>query len=168
MTSSQSMHIPRTRFLLLLLSTIFCFHQLSHCTEFEVGDRAGWAVPPPNDTHIYNQWASHKRFKVADTIRFKYKKDSVMKVNKKDYNECNSTRPEFFSNTGNTIVTLDRSGFFYFISGATGHCDKGQRMIVWVMGQDGSARTSGASNTAVFLSYGLLVIIVAFHSVYLH
>ncbi|KAL0431604.1 UNVERIFIED_CONTAM: Early nodulin-like protein 1 [Sesamum radiatum] len=161
----------QTRFLLLLVSTIFCFLQLLqcvYCTEFEVGERGGWAVPPGNDTDMYHEWASRKRFKVGDTIRFKYKKDSVMEVNKKDYNECNSTRPEFFSNNGNTIVTLDRSGFFYFISGATGHCDKGQRMIVWVMTQDGSGRsTSYASNTAVF-SYGLFVIIISFHFVYLN
>ncbi|KAL0381780.1 UNVERIFIED_CONTAM: Early nodulin-like protein 3 [Sesamum angustifolium] len=89
----------QTRFLLLLVSTIFSSLQLLqcvYCTEFEIGERGGWAVPPGNDTHMYNEWASRKRFKVGDTIRFKYKKDSVMKVNKKDYNECNSTRPEFF------------------------------------------------------------------------
>ncbi|KAL0424240.1 UNVERIFIED_CONTAM: Early nodulin-like protein 2 [Sesamum radiatum] len=161
----------QTRFLLLLVSTIFSSLQLLqcvYCTEFEIGERGGWAVPPGNDTHMYNEWASRKRFKVGDTIRFKYKKDSVMKVNKKDYNECNSTRPEFFSNNGNTIVTLDHSGFFYFISGATAHCDKGQRMIVWVMTQDASVRiTSHASHTALF-SYGLFVIIVSFHFVYLN
>ncbi|KAI3463066.1 hypothetical protein Pfo_019729 [Paulownia fortunei] len=161
--------ISRARFL-LVLATIFCFLQLlqrAYCSEFEVGERGGWIVPRANDTEMYNEWASQKRFMVGDTIRFKYKKDSLMEVNKEDYKECNSTRPNFFSNIGNTVFTLDRSGFFYFISGATGHCEKGQRMIVWVMAQDGSRRTSHASNNAAF-SYGLLVITVAFQFVYLH
>ncbi|GFP94089.1 early nodulin-like protein 1 [Phtheirospermum japonicum] len=115
---------------------------------------------------MHNEWASKLRFKVGDTIRFKYKKDSVMEVDKKNYKECNSDRPIFFSNTGNTMYTLDRSGFFYFISGATGHCEKGQRMIVWVMAQDVSHRTSLASNNYAVLSYGVLVILFGFHFVY--
>lgn len=104
---------------------------------------------------------------------FKYKKDSVMEVSKQDYEECNSNRPGFFSNSGKTVFTLDRSGFFYFISGAMGHCDKGQRMIVWVIAQEGPGGTSShAPNiNAFFISYiyGLFVIIAAaFHLVYLH
>ncbi|XP_057791768.1 early nodulin-like protein 21 [Salvia miltiorrhiza] len=140
--------------------------QLSHCTEFDVGERGGWAVPPTNDTDFYDNWASKKRFKVDDTIRFKYKKDSVMEVKKGDYKECNSSRPNFFSNTGNTIYTLNRSGFFYFISGSTGHCEMGQRMIVWVVAQDGSGGTShhaSNSNTLnVSFSFGLLLVIFVF------
>ncbi|KAG6391848.1 hypothetical protein SASPL_149609 [Salvia splendens] len=49
--------------------------KLTHCTEFNVGERSGWAVPRPNDTDFYDNWASNKRFKVDDTIRFRYKKD---------------------------------------------------------------------------------------------
>lgn len=67
---------------------------------------------------------------------FKYTKDSVMEVNEEDYKNCNSTRPNFFSNNGNTVYPFHRSGYFYFISGATGHCQKGQQMIVRVMAED--------------------------------
>ncbi|KAL8038769.1 hypothetical protein ABFX02_11G129500 [Erythranthe guttata] len=158
----------KARFLLTATTTL-CFLQLLQCvrcSEFEVGERAGWVVPRENETEIYNQWASKKRFKISDTIIFKYKKDSVMKVNKQDYNECNSTRPDFFSNSGNTAVTLDRSGFFYFISGATGHCEKGQRMIVWVIAQEAPGGTSHAPNNA-FFSYALFVLLVAFQFAYL-
>ncbi|KZV15159.1 mavicyanin-like [Dorcoceras hygrometricum] len=116
--------------------TFVCVLQTASCFQFQVGNRAGWRVPLANQTQLYNEWASRERFTIGDTVRFKYKKDSVMEVNKTEYNECNSSRPNFFSNNGDTTYTLDRSGFFYFISGATGHCEKGQRMIVWVIGQD--------------------------------
>ncbi|MCD7453149.1 hypothetical protein HAX54_019892 [Datura stramonium] len=108
----------------------------SSSLEFQVGDTTGWAVPPANDTHFYNNWASSMRFKVGDTIRFKYKKDSVMEVTDNEYKRCNSTRPHFFSNSGNTMFTLEHSGYFYFMSGAAGHCERGQRMIIRVMVQD--------------------------------
>ncbi|KAG6412789.1 hypothetical protein SASPL_125477 [Salvia splendens] len=147
-------------FLLVAVATSFCFLNLplSRCTEFDVGELRGWAVPPSNDTDLYDNWASEKRFKVDDTIRFKYKKDSVMEVKKGDYKECNSSRPNFFSNTGNTIYTLNRTGFFYFISGSTGHCEMGQRMIVWVVAQDASGATSpapisSAINALFFISF---------------
>ncbi|XP_004231821.1 early nodulin-like protein 21 [Solanum lycopersicum] len=104
--------------------------------EFQVGDTTGWTVPPQNDTIFYNNWASAMRFKIGDTIRFKYKKDSVMEVTDKDYKKCNSTQPHFFSNSGNTMFTLEHSGYYYFISGAAGHCERGQRMILRVMVQD--------------------------------
>ncbi|KAK6798823.1 hypothetical protein RDI58_006526 [Solanum bulbocastanum] len=105
----------------------------SSSMEFQVGDTTGWTVPPQNDTIFYNNWASAMRFKIGDTIRFKYKKDSVMEVTDKDYKKCNSTLPHFFSNSGNTMFTLEHSGYYYFISGAAGHCERGQRMILRVM-----------------------------------
>ncbi|KAH0656817.1 hypothetical protein KY290_032482 [Solanum tuberosum] len=110
--------------------------QLVSAMEFQVGDTTGWTVPPQNDTIFYNNWASAMRFKIGDTIRFKYKKDSVMEVTDKDYKKCNSTQPHFFSNSGNTMFMLEHSGYYYFISGAAGHCERGQRMILRVMVQD--------------------------------
>ncbi|KAL3813846.1 hypothetical protein ACJIZ3_015114 [Penstemon smallii] len=160
-----------TRFL-LVLTMVLCIFKCVSCIEFQVGERAGWIVPPANNSKIYNEWASQKRFRVGDTICFKYKKDSVMEVNKTNYDECNSDRPNYFSNTGNTIYTLDRSGFFYFISGATGHCEKGQRMIIWVIEQEGnsaaagSGGTSDASINSAMVSYGVVFIMVAFQFVY--
>ncbi|CAN4079169.1 unnamed protein product [Withania somnifera] len=114
--------------------------------EFQVGDTTGWAVPPENDTIFYNNWASAMRFKIGDAIRFKYKKDSVMEVTDQEYKKCNSTRPSFFSNTGNTMFTLDHTGYFYFMSGAAGHCERGQRMIVRVIVQDVINETTSAAS----------------------
>lgn len=101
--------------------------------EFQVGGNDGWIVPPANDSKIYNDWASENRFQVGDSIFFKYRKDSIMEVSEQDYKKCNSTHPQFFSNTGSTVFRLDHPGAFYFISGVSGHCQKGQRMIVKVM-----------------------------------
>uniref|UniRef100_A0A0A0KUB3 Phytocyanin domain-containing protein n=2 Tax=Cucumis sativus TaxID=3659 RepID=A0A0A0KUB3_CUCSA len=122
------------------LSTVVSF-------EFQVGGLKGWVVPPANDSKIYNDWASENRFKADDAVRFRYKKDSVMEVTKDEYKRCNSTQPSFFSNTGNTVFQFSRSGTFYFISGANGHCEKGQRMIVKVMADDESSEKSSAVRT---------------------
>ncbi|KAG6720120.1 hypothetical protein I3842_03G043500 [Carya illinoinensis] len=123
--------------LMLFLLTVFSYIGLFPVSsfEFQVGgtQTQGWVVPPVNDSKIYNDWASETRFRVGDTVRFKYEKDSVMEVNESDYKRCNSSHPNFFSNTGNTVFGLDYPGPFYFISGVSGHCKKGQRLIVKVM-----------------------------------
>ncbi|OAY29562.1 mavicyanin [Manihot esculenta] len=124
--------------LLLLLFTIFSsLHYFSVSSfEYQVGGKKGWVVPPANDTRIYNDWASENRFQVGDTVRFRYKKDSVLEVTEQEYKKCNSSHPSFFSNTGNTVYKLDHSGPFYFVSGVSGHCQKGQRMIIKVMASE--------------------------------
>ncbi|KAG6602393.1 Early nodulin-like protein 1, partial [Cucurbita argyrosperma subsp. sororia] len=134
---------PMNFFTTLLLITTCLSYVASF--EFQVGDTKGWVVPPANDTRIYNDWASENRFRAEDSVRFRYKKDSVMEVTEEEYKRCNSTQPSFFSNTGNTVFHFGRSGTFYFISGANGHCERGQRMIVKVMAQDEASSTSSNS-----------------------
>ncbi|XP_047312860.1 mavicyanin-like [Impatiens glandulifera] len=138
----------------LLSSTLFIASssQLARSFDFEVGDETGWIVPLQNDTKFYNNWASENRFLVHDTLRFRYKKDSVMDVTEKEYKNCNSTRPISFSNTGNTVIELGHSGLFYFISGASGHCQRGQKMIVKVMSEQDDSRNKGHSSSASSLS----------------
>uniref|UniRef100_A0ACD5Y3V5 Uncharacterized protein n=1 Tax=Avena sativa TaxID=4498 RepID=A0ACD5Y3V5_AVESA len=106
----------------------------SSATDFEVGADAGWIVPPAGQADTYNEWASKNRFLLGDSVHFKYKKDSVMLVTEEEYNKCASAHPIFFSNNGDTEVHLDRSGLFYFISGVTGHCERGQKMAIKVIG----------------------------------
>ncbi|KAI3831956.1 hypothetical protein MKX03_036593 [Papaver bracteatum] len=136
--------------LLFCMIFIFCslqyFTVVVHSLEYDVGDTKGWVVPKPNASDIYNEWASKKRFQIDDSIRFKYGKDSVMVVSDTDYKACNSTQPIFFSNNGNTIFKLDRSGYFYFISGVSGHCERGQKMIIKVLAVE-EASPSGDGNT---------------------
>lgn len=68
---------------------------------------------------------------------FKYnsEKDSVLQVTKEAYHSCNTSNPVAEYKDGNTKVELDRSGPFYFISGAKGHCEQGQKMIVVVLSE---------------------------------
>ncbi|XP_060676350.1 early nodulin-like protein 5 [Ziziphus jujuba] len=115
----------------LLLSTFKFFFVT--CTKFEVGGTNGWEVPKNKNQQFYNQWASQNRFNVNDTVYFKYKKDSVMEVTEEEYGKCHSTHPLFFSNNGETVFKLDRPGFFFFISGVAGHCQRGQKMIIKVL-----------------------------------
>ncbi|KAL6851742.1 hypothetical protein ACP4OV_020306 [Aristida adscensionis] len=120
----------------LLLALLGALCRRAGATDFEVGGDDGWVVPPSSDGRVYNQWASKNRFLVGDSVHFKYKKDSVMVVTEDDYNNCRASHPIFFSNNGDTDVELDRPGAFYFISGATGHCERGQRMVIKVIGHD--------------------------------
>ncbi|KAG8386016.1 hypothetical protein BUALT_Bualt03G0105200 [Buddleja alternifolia] len=101
--------------------------------QYEVGEGRGWRVPTVRDPETYNEWAAKNRFRIGDTIHFKYHKDSVLVVNSADYLECNAANPISKFEDGNTVFQFDRSGFFYFISGQPGHCKSGQRLIVRVM-----------------------------------
>ncbi|KAL3720326.1 hypothetical protein ACJRO7_005197 [Eucalyptus globulus] len=153
---------------------VFCALQCSTVTgfDYQVGGAEGWVVPPANDSKVYNDWASENRFRPGDTLRFKYKKDSVMEVTEAEYKNCNSTRPSFFSNTGNTVYALDHSGPFYFISGVSGHCQKGQRMIVKVLSSEeseasggsrgSSSSASSASCAAGFSKIGFLLYVLSY------
>ncbi|KAL5216912.1 hypothetical protein ABZP36_008313 [Zizania latifolia] len=120
--------------LVLLLALFGALGRRAGATTFEVGGEHGWVVPPAKEAGVYNQWASKNRFLVGDSVHFKYAKDSVMVVTEDDYNMCSASHPIFFSNNGDTEVRLDRQGLFYFISGVTGHCERGQRMIIKVIG----------------------------------
>jgi hypothetical protein len=64
---------------------------------------------------------------------FKYENDSVLLVDREDFDACNATEPIARSDDGSTTFPLDRPGFFCFISGHPGHCEEGQRLIVRVM-----------------------------------
>lgn len=117
---------------LLFLALFSCLVCSSYSYQFLVGGRDGWVVKPSEN---YNQWASRMRFQVNDTLLFKYKSgsDSVVVVNKDDYDKCNAANPITKLDDGNSIFTLNRSGPFYFISGNKPSCDQGQKLIVVVL-----------------------------------
>ncbi|CAH8315849.1 unnamed protein product [Eruca vesicaria subsp. sativa] len=123
-----------------------------------------WEIPPANASTSLNDWASNKRFQVGDIIQFKYKKDSVMQVTKEGYKQCNSSHPRFYSNTGKTRFMFDHSVPYYFISGTSGHCEKGQKMMVEVLTNDRTATSSAPPATMFvwfcfgFFSFTLFVV----------
>ncbi|CAM8956358.1 unnamed protein product [Rhodiola kirilowii] len=138
---------------MLLAAVIFvvsCFSQSVMSTEFQVGDDKGWSIPNTRqeDRDFYNEWASKHRFKINDTVHFKYEKDSVVVVTEAEYDKCKASHPIFFSNNEDTVFKLDRSGLFYFISGVSGHCERGQKMIIKVLEVEQEKAVSPSSSSA--------------------
>ncbi|CAN4088891.1 unnamed protein product [Withania somnifera] len=157
----------------LYLVFFFSLHFLSvFSTEFIVGGNKGWIIPQVKDDQLYNKWAAKNRFKVNDTLTFEYKKDSVLAVTQEEYEKCKSVHPIFFSNNGKSIFKLDRPGLFYFISGVSGHCERGLKMIIKVLEpvsppqvekETSGPPTSGANQLANFVaSPSVMVFVVSF------
>ncbi|OAY53591.1 early nodulin-like protein 3 [Manihot esculenta] len=118
---------------LLLMITLFL--SLSEAKEIIIGGKTdAWKIPSSQSDSL-NKWAESSRFRIGDTLVWKYdsEKDSVLQVTREAYLSCNISNPIEEYKDGNTKVKLDRSGPFYFISGAEGHCVKGQKMIVVVL-----------------------------------
>ncbi|CAL0333071.1 unnamed protein product [Lupinus luteus] len=114
--------------------------------EILVGGKVdAWKIPSSSSDFL-NQWAQRSRFQVGDHLVWKYEggKDSVLRVGREDYANCSTSNPIKVYNDGNTKVKLDHPGPFYFISGAKGHCEKGQKLIVVVMTPRGT--NTGISN----------------------
>ncbi|KAL3643011.1 hypothetical protein CASFOL_013826 [Castilleja foliolosa] len=118
--------------ILLLVSMI----SFSEAKELGIGGKKSkWEVPSSPDK--YNKWAQSKRFQIGDAIVLKYdgKIDSVLQVSEGNFKSCIKSNPIQSYNDGNTKITLDKSGPFYFISGADGHCEKGQKVEITVMSE---------------------------------
>ncbi|MED6118883.1 hypothetical protein PIB30_006674 [Stylosanthes scabra] len=101
--------------------------------DFKVGDHLGWHEPAPNNSAYYIQWAQRNRFQIGDSLVFEYQNDSVLVVEKWNYFHCDTKNPITSYDDGNSTVILDRSGFFYFISGTENHCQSDQKLIVEVI-----------------------------------
>ncbi|KAI4316407.1 hypothetical protein L6164_024389 [Bauhinia variegata] len=117
------------------LAFLFLLFGFSVAKEIVVGGKTdAWKIPS-SESDSLNQWAERSRFQVGDYLVWKYDggKDSVLQVSKDDYANCNISNPIKKYDDGNTKVELDRPGAFYFISGANGHCEKGQKFVVVVM-----------------------------------
>ncbi|KAE8733523.1 putative Polygalacturonase non-catalytic subunit AroGP3 precursor [Hibiscus syriacus] len=110
--------------------------------QFKVGGDKGWTKPIGNNSEPYNEWASRNRFHVGDSLYFKYNIDSVLVVNRTSYTDCSVANPTFKFKDGETVFEFDRYGLFYFISGESGHCKAGQKLIVRVMVHPAAAISS--------------------------
>ncbi|KAE9590618.1 putative cupredoxin [Lupinus albus] len=104
----------------------------SQAYKFYVGGKYGWVL---NHSEDYNPWAERNRFQVGDSLFFKYEKgsNSVLVVNKDDYEKCYKKKPLKKFEDGNTEFQIDRSGPYFFISGKDDNCEKGQKLIVVVL-----------------------------------
>ncbi|RDX86231.1 Early nodulin-like protein 1, partial [Mucuna pruriens] len=117
------------------LFLLFLFFGFSIAKEFLVGGKTdAWNIPSSQSDSL-NQWAQRSRFQVGDYLVWKYEggKDSVLEVSREDYVNCSISNPIKEHSDGTTKVKLDHPGPFYFISGAKGHCEKGQKLVVVVL-----------------------------------
>ncbi|MED6216987.1 hypothetical protein PIB30_013201 [Stylosanthes scabra] len=76
------------------------------------------------------------------------------RASKEDYGNCNTTSPIKKFNDGNTKVELDHPGPFFFISGAKGNCEQGEKLHVVVLTPRGSPAPSHAPATTPSPSSG--------------
>lgn len=72
------------------------------------------------------------------------KVDSVLQVTKEDYESCTKSKPIQEDKDGNTKIELKQSGPYYFISGADGHCEKGEKLIVVVISSGHKPKVVGS------------------------
>ncbi|KAK4255521.1 hypothetical protein QN277_008513 [Acacia crassicarpa] len=129
--ASEAHRILLGLFFQMTLTLLLCFSS-SQALKFNVGGKDGWVVKPSED---YNHWAGRNRFQVNDTLYFKYKKgsDSVLVVNKTDYDSCNTKDAMMKMDDGDSHFTFDKSGPFFFISGNSENCKKDQKLVVVVL-----------------------------------
>ncbi|KAJ8532595.1 hypothetical protein K7X08_012518 [Anisodus acutangulus] len=141
-TSSGS---NRKVFYILGLFNILMLLQNVNCCEYKIGGSGDWSVPLDDNANNYNQWANRSRFQIGDTLSFNYPadKDSVLLVNKEDFDNCNTASPIEKYCDGHSVVKLNHSGTFYFISGAHDNCTKNQKLHVVVMA-DRSNKTAAS------------------------
>ncbi|KAJ4950643.1 hypothetical protein NE237_027475 [Protea cynaroides] len=126
-----------SRALISSLVLIFLLFSLSEARDILVGGKNdSWKIPA-SESESLNRWAEGYRFQIGDSLVWKFdpQTDSVLLVTKKEYVTCNTTSPIAEYKEDNSKVKLDRSGPFYFISGAQGHCDKGQKLTVVVVSE---------------------------------
>ena len=73
--------------------------------------------------------------------------DSVLEVTRNDYNRCSTAAPlatHKGAAGGPATVPLPRSGPYYFVGGAPGSCQKGERLLLVVMSEKhGRSRLRG-------------------------
>ncbi|XP_022750327.1 early nodulin-like protein 1 [Durio zibethinus] len=124
-----------SRRLTFSLVLLFLFLSFTEAKEFLVGGKTdAWKIPS-SESDSLNKWAEISRFRIGDSLVWKYDggKDSVLQVTKEAYGSCNTSNSIAEYKDGSTKVKLEKSGPFYFISGAEGHCEQGQKLIVVVL-----------------------------------
>ncbi|PON41918.1 Phytocyanin domain containing protein [Parasponia andersonii] len=118
-----------------LLIVLLLLITLSEAREILVGgEENSWTIPS-SSSETLNKWAQKTRFKVGDVLVWHYQpgNDTVLEVTNEDYVTCISMDPIREYHDGNTKIKLERSGAYYFITGAYDHCQKGLKLNVVVM-----------------------------------
>ncbi|XP_039063128.1 early nodulin-like protein 1, partial [Hibiscus syriacus] len=131
------------------LALLFLFLTFTDAKEILVGGKTDARKIPSSESNSLNKWAEKARFRIGDSLfsflvlvfinktvwKYDGGKDSVLQVTKEAYVSCNTSKPLAEYKDGDTKVEFQRSGPFFFISGAKGHCEQGQKMVVVVLSQ---------------------------------
>ncbi|KAL1561832.1 mavicyanin-like [Salvia divinorum] len=148
-----------------LVGVVFLFlmsslAQLSFGAVHKVGESAGWTTIANVD---YKQWAISKSFQLGDIIVFEYNSQfhNVMRVTHAEYKSCNVSSPVTTHTSGNDSIVIDTHGHHFFVCGAPGHCQAGQKVDINVPrapsvapGPLGSASPSASATPAPPLAPG--------------
>ncbi|ONH95631.1 hypothetical protein PRUPE_7G081300 [Prunus persica] len=115
----------------LVFFVMMAFSGAYSSSVYRVGDSDGWTSRGLVD---YNKWASTKDFHVGDTLIFTYNNQfhNVMQVSDQDFESCNATSAISSYTSGSDTITLKRPGHYYFLCGAPGHCQAGQKVDIKV------------------------------------
>nr|GMD10410.1 early nodulin-like protein 1 [Ipomoea batatas] len=117
--------------LLLLIHTTSVF-----CYQYKVGDLDSWNIPSSANPKVYAQWAKDHVFKIGDSLLFLYppSQDSVIQVTAQSYRACNLNDPILSMDNGNSLFNITAPGDLFFTSGEKGHCEKSQKLHIFVPG----------------------------------
>ncbi|KAF8691887.1 hypothetical protein HU200_040004 [Digitaria exilis] len=123
-----------TAALFLCVSVVLAAATAAEARDFAV-DLKAQAQPD-----ALTKWASINRFQVGDNLVFKLGAgESVLEVSRDDFNRCSTAAPlaTHKATAGGSAATvpLPRSGPYYFVGGAPGSCQKGERLFLVVMSQ---------------------------------
>ncbi|KAK7358545.1 hypothetical protein VNO77_00478 [Canavalia gladiata] len=105
---------------------------VSSKTTHIVGDSFGWSLP--NNPEFYKEWAKNRNFVVGDLLIFQYHPglNTVVQVNKEDYDNCSIKNTINSYVRGNSSFTLDKPGDYFFISSVGKHCEAGEKLSITV------------------------------------
>ncbi|GMH09296.1 hypothetical protein Nepgr_011137 [Nepenthes gracilis] len=142
-SSKRCLFLSALQFLMLMASPVFCY-------QYKVGDLDAWGIPTSANPNVYAEWAKYHTLKIGDSLLFLYppSQDSVIQVTDESYNSCNLKDPILYMNNGNSLFNITPAEDFYFISGEAGHCEKGQKLHVSLLGNGSAYSPSyGPSNS---------------------
>ncbi|CAH1428684.1 unnamed protein product [Lactuca virosa] len=144
---------PMATIVLVALLSLLVSIQKGDAHDLKIGSSGDWSIA----SAPYTTWAERARFSIGDTILFNYdgSKDSLLLVSQADYNNCNTASPIEKHNDGHTVITLERSGPHYFISGVPENCKKNEKVTIVVMADRSQKATSespfvASSNFMIF------------------
>ncbi|KAL3524977.1 hypothetical protein ACH5RR_013349 [Cinchona calisaya] len=118
-----------------------------------------------------NKWSSKNKPQVGDTLVFEYEPlfDSVMQVNKEDYESCQPLSPPIATYcTGKDSVNLCEDGEYYFMSGNPANCKDGEKLKIKVKdSKDREAEGGEDGASADLTSNGFTIIMLGLAFIFL-